>query len=108
MASNTPTLVDTSAVQHEMNSLHSDSPKHQASEKEQQDHASTETPDDEEGYPGTVELTLITIGLCLAVFLVALVSCLPEKDRTRSIVDDIDVAGSNHHRHGHPQDYGQV
>jgi hypothetical protein len=80
MASNTPTLFDPSAEQHELGSLHSQSPKPEAVEKEQQEQQVTEeTPDEEGVYPRGIELTLITIGLCLAVFLVALVSCLSRK-----------------------------
>jgi ABC-type uncharacterized transport system permease subunit len=83
MASNTPTLVDSSAEQHELGSLHPQSPKLEAVEKEEQEQqeqqVTEETPDEAGLYPGGIELTLITIGLCLAVFLVALVSCLFQK-----------------------------
>lgn len=65
--------------------------------------------EDGQKYPGPVALGLITLALCLAVFLVALVrlgilvSCL-----SLCVLTSVSYVGPNDHCNGHSQDHGPV
>jgi hypothetical protein len=92
-------------LKEQMEETEEEGAEEKAEEKEEEEEEN-ESKEDEPDYPTGMKLTIITISLCLSVFLVALVSSYPLIHLLESYLPQLTyLSGQHHHRYRHSSNH---